>query len=239
MVRRLLAVPAVVAVVIVGTGLAAWAHVTVDPGSAPKGGTDQELTFRVPNEDNTASTVKVDMQIPSDPPLVGVEAASMPGWKVEVKTVKLAKPITTDDGTITEAASEVIWTGGSIAPGEYGDFRLIVGQLPDDADQVRFPTIQTYSDGREVSWIDDTPSGGGEAEHPAPVLTLTAAADTGGADTGGAATTTTPAVAVTAASQSDVDDANSKATIGIVIGIVGVLVGAAAIVIARRRSATD
>ncbi len=44
-------------------------------------------------------------------------------------------PVKTDDGTITEAVSEVTWTGGRIRHGQYQDFNVAFGQLPDDTDQ--------------------------------------------------------------------------------------------------------
>jgi uncharacterized protein YcnI len=235
MIRRILATLTVVLALVFGTSLAAWAHVTVEPGTAPKGGADQELTFRVPNEDDKADVIKVDMEIPTDHPLLGLEAAAMPGWTIE--------PITTDDGTITEAASEVIWSGGSIPPGRYGDFRLIVGQLPSDVTQVKFPIIQSYTGSKDVSWIDDTPPGGAEPEHPAPVLALTSAKGDGakgdsaqGGDTAATGATTAPDVAVTATSSTKVDSANSKATIAIVIAVVGVIAGAGAILLGRKRN---
>ncbi|MEY2570159.1 MAG: hypothetical protein QOE63_509, partial [Acidimicrobiaceae bacterium] len=40
---------------------------------------------------------------------------------------------------------------------------------------ISFPTIQTYSDGQEVAWIEATPPGGAEPDHPVPTLALTAA----------------------------------------------------------------
>ena len=238
MLHRLSAAVAVIAALVLGTGLAAWGHVTVSPGSAPKGGTDQELTFRVPNEDPTASVTGLDMQIPTDHPLLGVEAETMPGWKVSVKTSKLAKPITTDDGTVTESVSEIVWTGGSIPPHSYGDFRIIVGQLPSDTSQLKFPAIQAYSGGKTVSWIEDPAAAGQPApEHPAPILTLTDSA------TGGTTTSSTvpvaagsPTVAASPVTKSDLDAANTKATVGIAIGALGIVTGIGGIVLGRRRS---
>ena len=46
-------------------------------------------------------------------------------------------------------------------------------QLP-DADTVSFPATQTYSDGSVVKWDQPPLPGGGEPEHPAPMLTLAA-----------------------------------------------------------------
>ena len=56
----------------------------------------------------------------------------MPGWDATVVTSKLAKPVTTDDGQITEAVSQITWTatGVGIPPHQFGLFTVSVGQLP-------------------------------------------------------------------------------------------------------------
>src|SRR5439155_989881 len=60
-----------------------------------------------------------------------------------------------------------------IGAGQYEDFDVAFGQLPDDSDQLTFKTLQTYSDGKVARWIEE-PAGGDEPENPAPVLKLTA-----------------------------------------------------------------
>ncbi|HEY4376938.1 MAG TPA: YcnI family protein [Acidimicrobiales bacterium] len=219
----------------------ASAHVIVTPGTAVKGASDVELSFRAPTESDTASTVGLDVQIPTDHPLLDVLVKQKPGWKVQVKTTKLAKPVTTDDGPVTEAVSEIIWTGGSVPPNNYDDFDVTVGQLPDDTNQIEFKAIQTYSDKSQVAWIEDTPKGGEEPEHPAPILQLTSASAAAGGSTATTAPAkdATPTVAVSAVSKSDVDSAKQQGTIGIVIGAVGVLIAAGAILLGRRRSASS
>src|SRR5207244_7767942 len=61
----------------------AWAHITVDPSTAPKGA-EVTLGFRVPNEEATASTVKVQIFFPSDHPILGVDPEQAPGWTDQV-----------------------------------------------------------------------------------------------------------------------------------------------------------
>lgn len=153
---------------------AAFAHVTVHPESYAKGATDGVLTFRVPNEEDTASTTKVQVFLPTDHPVLGVLVTPEEGWTPEVTTTKLKTPVKTDDGTITDAVSEITWTGGRIRHGEYQDFNVAFGQLPDDVDQLTFKTLQTYSDGSVARWIEEAEQGGDEPENPAPVLMLTA-----------------------------------------------------------------
>jgi methionine-rich copper-binding protein CopC len=48
----------------------------------------------------------------------------------------------------------------------------VVGPLPEDVDQILFPSIQTYASGEVVRWIDEPLESGEEPEHPAPLLTL-------------------------------------------------------------------
>jgi hypothetical protein len=76
---------------------------------------------------------------------------------------------------VTEAVSEIIWTGGTIAPGQFDEFEISVGPLPSDVDVLLFPAVQTYSDGTEVSWIQQSFRGQPEPDHPAPQLRLTSA----------------------------------------------------------------
>jgi uncharacterized protein YcnI len=153
----------------------AWAHVTVNPNEAAQGGF-AKLTFRVPNETDSANTIKLDVQIPIDPPLASVSVQPKAGWTAEVKKSPLTTPVTDDDGnTVTEAVSEIIWSGGQIKPGEFDEFNISVGPLP-DKDSMTFNAIQSYDDGTDVKWIEAAVQGQPEPEHPAPVLKLTAAA---------------------------------------------------------------
>jgi periplasmic copper chaperone A len=118
-----------------------------------------------------------------------------------------------------------------------------VGPLPDDTDQILFPTLQTYQGGEVVRWIDEPLPSGEEPELPAPALTLVdAAREHGGSGDEGEATAdgeqAADSAGVTvenAATQDDVDSANLLGIIGIVVGALGLLVGGVALF--RRRSA--
>jgi uncharacterized protein len=158
--------------------LPASAHVTVAaPGAAPGGYT--VLTFRVPTESDSASTTKLAVQLPTETPFASVAVQPHPGWSFTTRTTTLAKPITTDDGDqISKAVSEIDWTADSAAtaikPGEFDQFNVSVGPLP-DADSVSFGAVQTYSDGTIVRWNQvAAPGSDTEPEHPKPTLSLTA-----------------------------------------------------------------
>lgn len=70
----------------------ASAHVTVGPGTTAKGGSDVELTFRVPDEEAQATTIQVEVVFPTDKPITGVLPEPVPGWTVKVDDVTLATP---------------------------------------------------------------------------------------------------------------------------------------------------
>ena len=152
----------------------AAAHVTVSAPGAVSGGSDQEITFRVPVEKNVR-TVGLTIALPTNTPIASVDVAPLAGWTHTEKTSKLANPIKTDDGEITSAVSEITWTaaaGGGLLPGEFGSFTIIAGQLPDTS-SLTFKALQKYSDGSVVKWIEvAAPGSSAEPENPAPVLEL-------------------------------------------------------------------
>ncbi|MFJ8151423.1 YcnI family protein [Streptomyces sp. NPDC094468] len=214
--RRAATVTALTAAsVLVAAGVAS-AHVTVHPESYAKGATDGVLTFRVPNEENTASTTKVQVYLPTDHPVLGVLVSPRDGWTAKVTTTKLKTPVKTDDGTITEAASEITWTGGKIGAGQFEDFDVAFGQLPEDTGRLTFKTLQTYSDGKVVRWIEEPADGADEPENPAPTLKLTAA----GADTASTAPAGSGAKA-TANTSADDSTARGLGIAGLIVGVLG------------------
>ena len=138
--RKLAVVTVASAALIVGLAAPALARVTVNPSEAQQGGFEK-LTFRIPNEMDNANTVKLDVQIPTDHPIPSVSVQPKTGWTADKKKTPLATPVTDDDGnTITEAVSEIIWSGGQIKPGEFDEFSISVGPLP-DVDSLKFPAI--------------------------------------------------------------------------------------------------
>ncbi|MCD9879936.1 YcnI family copper-binding membrane protein [Streptomyces guryensis] len=220
--RRLAVVGALAtAGVLAGAG-AAFAHVTVHPDSYPQGASDGTLTFRVPNEEDNARTTKVDIVFPADHPIPSVLVSPVAGWTAQVKNTHLKTPIKTDDGDITSAVSEIVWTGGGIAPGNYQDFTVAFGQLPSGTDQLAFKALQTYSDGKIVRWIEQQQSGQPEPDNPAPTLKLTPAAASGVSD--GASTTTAKASDSTA---------RTLGIAGLAVGVLSLITGGLGLARAR------
>ena len=240
MLRRL-TFTGIVGAAVLGWAAPALAHVTVAPASADKGATDVQLTFRVPSEEDSATT-KVQIALPTEPPLVGVLAQPVPGWTAKVTTQHLATPIQTDDGPVSDIVTNVTWTADNAAagiqPDSYQGFDILAGSLPDQGNEVVFKAVQSYANGDVVNWVDPVTEGGPEADDPTPILTLTAGDTSGHA--GGTSTTVATGGSAASTSSSVKDDADTAKMIGIiaiifsVLALVGVGIGFAM----RRRSAS-
>ncbi|MGW4898597.1 YcnI family copper-binding membrane protein [Kitasatospora sp. NPDC004240] len=222
----------------------ALAHVTVQPGNAQQGGYTA-VDFRVPNESDTASTVKLEVNLPMDHPLASVRTLPMPGWTATVEKAKIDKPIKVHGNDVNEAVSKITWTadpGVKIAPGQFQEFRVSLGPLPTDTEALTFKALQSYDNGDVVRWIDEAKEGQPEPAKPAPVLKLTkaAAGDGHGAAPAPAAGATASASAAPAGSHDShdggaktaaADTASSDSTartlgvVGIVVGVVGAALG--------------
>lgn len=130
------------------------------PEQAEQGGYT-ELTFRVPNERDRDGTVKVEVRLPAEHPISSVRTTPMQGWTAAM----------TQDG---DTVRTITWTaapGVRIAPGQYQEFEISAGPLPQDAEQLVIPAVQTYDNGEVVAW-DDPTARGAEPEHPAPTVEL-------------------------------------------------------------------
>jgi uncharacterized protein YcnI len=216
---------------------AASAHVTVQPKTAAAGAYTVE-DVRVPNETDDAVTNKIVMQFPEG--FAEVSYQSIPGWTAKVTKEKLATPVRTDDGEVTEGVKTITWTSAGktsgIKPGQFQDFPLSV-QIPGRAgDTLTFKALQYYSDGSVARWI-----GAPDADKPAPQVQVTAAATTpatsGTSATGGTATTENTAAQVNGAASSSGDSSDSSKTLAIIaliVGALGLAAGGAGLAASRR-----
>ncbi|MFF8474822.1 YcnI family protein [Streptomyces sp. NPDC015414] len=238
---RIAAATAVAGSAVLALSGPAFAHVSVQPeGTAAKGGY-AVVDFKVPNERDDASTTKLEVNFPADHPLASVMPQPLPGWSVKVTKSKLDKPLTMHGEKIDEAVTKVTWTtdGKGVEPGYFQKFPLSVGALPEDTDQLVFKAVQTYSDKEVVRWIEVPQEGQAEPENPAPVLELSAATDDHHGTSAAADETddkTDGKTGQTAAA--DEDSKGGSDTTARVLGVVGIVVGAAGVaygVLAGRR----
>ncbi len=216
--KQMLLLVAAVATAMMLLPVAAQAHVTLQPNTVPAD-SYKRVDVRVPNESDTASTTKVEVKFPA-----GVYSTSYeptPGWKVTVKTRKLDEPVEAGHSTADSETDTVTFTatGDGIAPGQFMDFGLSIRTPAQSAEPLEFPSIQTYSDGEIVRWIEAA-----DADKPAPTLTVTAAEDGhhGAGDAG---------------EDAEDDDSTTSTTTWIALGLgaFGVLLGLVAVVSGRRR----
>lgn len=198
----------------------AGAHVTLQPAEAAAGDFTV-LDVRVPNERDDSATAKVDVQFP--PGFIFASYQPVPGWSVQVRMEKLAKPITSHGEKITEQVAQMTWTADgakdAIQPGQFLDFPVSV-QIPGEAGEtLTFKALQTYDDGEVVRWI-----GAPDSEEPAPQVAVTAggeghhaAAEDDGAE----------------ADDSD-GGGDGLAIAALIVGVLALLLGGAALARSRR-----
>lgn len=147
-----------------------FAHVSVSPKEMTPG--SQAFTFHVPNE-QAEPTVSVKIQVPDGVEVTGI--MSIPGWthqekheeaKQKPQGFNLVQPVFADHaaedlGRITE----ITWTGGKIAAGEYAEFSL-TAKYTGEPKELNWKAYQTYADGDTVPWD------GSDEKSPAPKVTV-------------------------------------------------------------------
>lgn len=179
--RRALVGLAAGAALALAAPLAASAHVTVNPNTATPG-SYATVNFRVPTESETASTVKLEVTLPTDTPLSAVLVQPVPGWTATVEKGALPAPVEVDGNTLTDAPLKIVWQadpGVGIGQDQFQIFSAVLGPVPDTGHLV-LPAAQTYSDGEVVDWAA-TPDevAADDTLEPAPVLYVNDAPPTG------------------------------------------------------------
>lgn len=221
---------------VLGAG-AASAHVGVDPASTSEGGFSQ-LTFRVPNESETAKTSELTVTLPPETPFTSVSAKQMDGWKAEIKEAALPNPVTVNGATVTKAAASVTWTADTahqISQHEYQTFSISVGRLPKAGTTVMLPAAQAYTDGTVVNWNEPKVVGQPEPKHPAPSFVTTAPAGEHGHTVTAETAAISAASPASPASSGDTTPA-AVAWAGLGAGLLGLATGATALMRSRKVS---
>ena len=209
----------------------AQAHVTVQPNEAPAGAFFR-FVIRVPNE-REVPTTKVKVEFPEN--LIFTSFQPKEGWDRKIEMKKLDEPIEAFGSQIDEVVGSVTFSGGSIGAGEFDEFGFSV-RVPEEAGELEFRAFQTYEGGEVVEW-----TGAEDSESPAARVTvydLTSLADEGQGDLGllhdtaqqvDELASATGSMEHEAAGGEDDDDG---ADMGVILGGVGILLGAAALLVA-------
>lgn len=231
------------AVVLLGSGVAS-AHVTAKVLGEPAAqGGYTKITFRVPDEDEKAGTIRLQITIDPKYALSSVSTKPKPGWTASVTKAKLDPPVQSGNTKVDEAVTQVVWTaakGTRIGPGQFDEFEISAGKLPENTTQLVLPAKQTYDNGEVVDWSQRSTPGGEEPDHPAPTVALTAKA-AGASDDGDMASA--PVAGQPAAQPATASDTDSTARwlggAGLVVGALGLGTGVGATLRARRATAKE
>ncbi len=89
-----------------------------------------------------------------------------------------------DGWTSTVSPTEISWSGGPQPAHEELAFQFSLKLAQSTGQTVLFPTIESCP-GAEIAWIEQTPEGGPEPEHPAPQIVVGGTSDTTMAMAGG------------------------------------------------------
>jgi uncharacterized protein len=222
---------------------AAGAHISIHPNTVPAGAF-ATLDVRVPGEQEGAFVKKVDLLFPSG--FIGVDYENVPGWSVKVIESRLAKPVQEDGATVDTQVSQIVWTWvgplGKVENNQFIDFPLSVA-IPEGAAgrSLQFKTVQTYSNGQVVRWIEPQLSN----EHPTPTINVTAKGgvleDVAGQEAGPApgqvpSSSNAPAPAPARVSSSSGGASKGLAITALVVGVLGLLAALTALATTRRRA---
>ncbi|HWF33616.1 MAG TPA: YcnI family protein [Solirubrobacteraceae bacterium] len=218
----------------------ALAHISIHPNTVPAGAF-ATLDVRVPGEQQGAHVTKVDVLFPAG--FTDVDYEAVPGWSVKVIERKLATALHSGGETIESEIAQLQWTWtgplGEVRDGQFIQLPLSVA-IPGDASgkALEFRTVQSYSDGHVVRWIDPSL----DAEHPSPRIDVTAKGgaieDVAGDEAGplagqtahgGSSTRTTGAVATSGGAS------KGLALAALILGALALLTTLLTLVSARRR----
>ncbi|HEX3511877.1 MAG TPA: YcnI family protein [Solirubrobacteraceae bacterium] len=220
----------------------AQAHISLHPNTIPAGAF-ATLDIRVPGEQEGAFVRKVAVLFPRG--FTGVDYENVPGWSTKVIEEKLPTPIKEGGETIDTDVSQIVWTWvgplGKVNDNQFINFPLSLA-IPEAAagKALEFRTVQTYSNGQVVHWIDPSLT----AEHPAPRINVTAkggviedvAGHEAGPEAGQTAAAGTPETS-NAGANAPKPSAGASKGLGIaalIVGALGLLAGLAALALARR-----
>ena len=160
------------AVMLVAT--TAQAHIVANPDTGPADSYFQ-TSLRVAHGCEKSATTELHVKIPSA--LISVHPQHKPGWDIKLVTQPLDHPLPIGHGKmVSEAVTEIVWSGGPLPADEYDDFGLLM-KLPNTPGQTLwFPVTQVCEDGK-IAWLDIP--GKGQAWHelptPAPFVRITPA----------------------------------------------------------------
>ncbi|QPZ37652.1 YcnI family copper-binding membrane protein [Paramicrobacterium chengjingii] len=206
--------------------LAASAHVHVVPDEAAAG-SSTVLTFTIGHGCDGSPTTAVSIQMPDE--IISAKPVVNAGWTAQTQTEPVDGVTDQHGDPVSERTSVVDFTAKTPLADSQIDTLSVQVSLPEETagETLAFPVEQTCETG-STSWDQVAESGEDEPEHPAPTVAV------GDVDTAGHGHAEGDDAAensdTQASASSQTDDDNDL--IARIIGIAGLAVGAAGIVLA-------
>lgn len=145
-------------------------HAVINEGTAVAG-SFTFVTLRITHGCGESATREVRVTIPEG--VTRVSSRFEEHWSFAKQVRKLDEPIMAGGEAVTEVVEHVVWSGGTLPDGYYGEFQLRA-MMPNEPGRVLwFKTVQVCDDG-ELRW-DMIPAQGQNPyalEMPSPFLKL-------------------------------------------------------------------
>lgn len=164
------AIRSIAAVAAASAMACAHAHVVLDRPAAAAG-SYHKATFMVGHGCDGSPTTRLTVFVP--PGIVLAKPMARPGWSVETRRAALAEPAMLHGHPVTEAVSQVIWSGGPLPDDRFDEFTMLV-RVPDQPGRLHFRILQECEQGA-IDWAG-TAADGARPQHPAAVLEVLPAA---------------------------------------------------------------
>ncbi len=151
----------------------AFAHVTLEVGTAPAGST-YKATLRIPHGCAGAATIVVKVQIPEG--VIAVKPMPKPGWTLTTTTGAYKQAQDYYGINLTEGVREISWAGGNLPDAWYDEFTFrgyLAKSLHADT-TIYVPVVQECEGGKTERWIEIPAAGKSSDDYrfPAPALKI-------------------------------------------------------------------
>jgi len=122
----------------------ASAHIVFEQKQAPAGSYFKG-TLLVGHGCNGSATRAVTVTIPEG--VQGAHPQPKPGWQLDIKRAKLAKPYASHGKTVDEDVRTIRWYGNTLADEQFDEFRMLM-KLPEQGGKLYFPVLQECENGK-------------------------------------------------------------------------------------------
>jgi uncharacterized protein YcnI len=152
-------------------GSQAAAHVVLGTDTAIAG-TYHRVDLRVGHGCDGSPTTSVTVFVPAG--VLVARPQPKAGWSLQTTKSALGQPGKVHGRPVTEAVSQVTWSGSSLPDEQFDDFSLMV-LLPETPGALAFRVLQGCEAG-QADWAEPPAAGGTRSRLPAPVLDVQAPA---------------------------------------------------------------